>query len=187
MKSFQTIIVAFAVAMLLVVSALGDETKQEAKAPEVKAPEVKTPEVKALEKETVKELKNQTNCPVMGGKIDSTSYADIQGQRVYFCCPMCEKSLRKDPDKYFKKAAEEGVLFENVQTFCPVSGEKLEKKESFVDYEGRRVYFCCEGCTKSFAKTPDKFLAALDEKPKTETEKPAMHDTKEDHSGHDHN
>jgi YHS domain-containing protein len=95
---------------------------------------------------------------------------------------MCEKELRKDPDKYFKKAAEEGVLFENVQTFCPVTGKKLEKKEFFVDYEGRRVYFCSEGCIKDFTKTPDKFLTKLDEKPKAETEK---HDAKKDHSGRD--
>jgi YHS domain-containing protein len=181
MKSLQTIIVAFAVAMLLVVSAVGDETKQEAKAPEVKAPETKAPE-----KETVKELKNQTNCPVMGGKIDSTSYADIQGQRVYFCCPMCEKGLRKDPDKYFKKAAEEGVLFENVQTFCPVSGEKLENKDVYIDYEGRRVYLCCKGCTKAFEKDPSKFLAKLDEEPKPDTEKQEKTEATVDHSGHDH-
>jgi len=170
MKSIQTFLVAFAVAMFLAASASGDEAKQEAKAPE---------------KESVKELKNQTHCPVMGGKIDSTSYADIQGQRVYFCCPMCEKSLRKDPDKYFKKAAEEGVLFENVQTFCPVSGEKLEKKEVFVDYNGRRVYLCCEGCRKGFDKTPDKFLAKLDEVPMPEAQKKQGHDSMGDQH-HDH-
>jgi len=39
--------------------------------------------------EVSKELKNQTNCPVMGGKIDSTIFTDIQDQRVYHCCPMC--------------------------------------------------------------------------------------------------
>jgi YHS domain-containing protein len=171
MKTLQTTIVAFAVAMLLVVSATGGETKQKAEAPE---------------KETVKELKNQTHCPVMGGKIDSTSYADIQGQRVYFCCPMCEKELRKDPDKYFKKAAEECVLFESVQTFCPVSGEKLESMDVHIDYEGRRVYLCCKGCMKAFGKEPDKFLARLDVQLKPETEEQEKAKAEEDHSGHDH-
>ena len=82
------------------------------------------------EKEVSKEFKNQTHCPVMGGKIDSTLYTYVQGQRIYHCCPMCSTKLKKDPDKYFKKAAEEGALFENIQTTCPVSGEKLEDKSA---------------------------------------------------------
>ena len=48
----------------------------------------------------------QTHCPVMGGKIDSTVYTDIHGQRVYHCCPGCSESLKKDPDKFFKKPEE---------------------------------------------------------------------------------
>jgi len=109
-----------------------------------------------------KELKNQTLCPVMGGKIDSTAYSDIQGQRVYHCCPMCAAKLKADPDKYFKQAAAEGILFENIQTTCPVSGEKLTRKEVFVDYEGRRIYFCCENCPPKFMKDPQKYLTAMD-------------------------
>jgi YHS domain-containing protein len=77
--------------------------------------------------ESPKKLKNQTHCPVMGGEIDSTAYTDIQGQRVYHCCPGCSKALKADPDKYFKKAAAEGVLFENIQTTCPVGGEELKE------------------------------------------------------------
>jgi YHS domain-containing protein len=114
-------------------------------------------------KAQVVELTNQTNCPVMGGKIDSTAYTDIQGQRVYHCCPMCSKKLTADPDKYFKQAAANGVLFENIQTFCPVSGKELEQKEVYTDYEGRRVYFCCENCIPIFEKDPQKYLSILDQ------------------------
>ncbi len=109
-----------------------------------------------------KKLSPQTLCPVMGGEIDSSAYIDIQGQRVYFCCPMCSKKMKADPDTYFKKAAEAGVLFENVQTTCPVSGKELDKKEIYTDYEGRRIYFCCEGCVATFNKDPQKFLSAMD-------------------------
>ncbi len=125
------------------------------------------------------ELKNQTHCPVMGGVIDSSSYTDIQGKRVYHCCPMCTKALTKDPDKYFKKAAEDGILFENIQTTCPVSGEELEKKNSYLDHDGRRVYFCCDGCQKEFKADPQKYLKILDE--------PAKESKMEDmHKGHMH-
>ncbi len=137
------------------------------------------------------ELENQTLCPVMGGKIDSTVYTDIHGQRVYHCCPMCSGKLKEDPDKYFKKAAAAGVLFENIQTTCPVSGEILEQKEVYADYEGRRVYFCCKKCRGTFSEDPQKFLTKMDQAPpaadkeKMDEQMPADHEA-HDHSGHDH-
>lgn len=148
-------------------------------------------ETKAAEttESPAKEWKNQTHCPVMGGAIDSSAYTDIQGQRVFHCCPGCSSSLTKDPDKYFQKAAEDGILFENIQTFCPVSGKKLEEKEAFTDYNGRRIYFCCEGCIGPFGEESAKFLAALDEKPKEDTEVMKGHEEhkqKTGHEGHGH-
>jgi YHS domain-containing protein len=132
--------------------------------------------------ETPKELKPQTHCPVMGGKIDSTLYTDIQGQRVYHCCPMCSAKMKADPEKYFKKAADEGVLFENIQTTCPVSGEKLDEKTVYADYVGRRVYFCCKKCREKFNADPQKYLMKLDEKADATTSTP-MDDMK--HEDHD--
>jgi YHS domain-containing protein len=109
-----------------------------------------------------KQLKPQTNCPVMGDEIDSSAYTDIQGQRVYFCCKMCDKKLRADPEKYFKKAAEQGVLFENVQKLCPVTGKAIDKR-FFVDHVGRRVFFSDDTCAAQFAKDPATYLKKLDE------------------------
>lgn len=134
---------------------------------------------KVADKEDVKkELKAQTHCPVMGGKINSEIYTDIQGQRVYHCCPGCKKPLKEDPDKFFKKAAEEGVLFENIQTTCAVSGMKLEKKEKYTDFEGRRVYFCSDKCATAFDKEPQKYLSMMD--------MPSKEMKKEDHSKMNH-
>ncbi|MBI4720199.1 MAG: YHS domain-containing protein [Chitinivibrionia bacterium] len=132
-----------------------------------------------------KVLKPQTVCPVMGKPIDSASYTDIQGQRVYFCCDGCAKKLLADPDKYFKQAATDGVLFQNIQKTCPVSGETLEDKTVFSDYEGRRVYFCCKKCQGKFADNAQEYLKKLDV-PAT-SEKPAALDPGEDdQSRHDH-
>lgn len=125
----------------------------------IKAGDTSEPKVS----EAPQDLKNQVICPVMGGKIDSTLYTDIQGQRVYHCCPMCSAKLKADPDKYFKKAAEQGVLFENIQTTCPVSGEELDNKSVFIDYEGRRIAFCCNKCVSKFKENPTKYLSNLDE------------------------
>lgn len=120
-------------------------------------------DVDSAKTKTTKELKPQTLCPVMGKPIDSTAYTDIQGQRVYHCCPMCSKKVKADPDFYFKKAAADGILFENIQTTCPVSGETLEDKDLYTDFEGRRIYFCCKKCEKSFASDPHKYLNKMDE------------------------
>lgn len=133
---------------------------------------------KAAETKPATELKNQTHCPVMGGKIDSSSYTDIQGQRVYHCCGGCSKALEKDPDKFFKKAAADGILFENIQTTCPITGKELTSKTAFTDFEGRRVYFCCDGCKDPFMKDPQAGLTALT--------KAGMDSNKgKEHKGHD--
>jgi YHS domain-containing protein len=47
------------------------------------------------------------------------------------------------------------------QTTCPISGDVLEDKETFVDYEGQRVYVCCKKCVKKFTAFPDKYISAM--------------------------
>jgi YHS domain-containing protein len=157
MRKLYTFTLALVTSLLLALPSFAQDTAKKQPAP--------TPSKK---QDKPKELKPQTVCPVMGGKIDSAYYTDIQGQRVYHCCPMCSKKLKADPDKYFKKAAEQGVLFENIQTTCPVSGEKLEDKSVYTDYEGRRIYFCCKKCRGTFAKDPAKYLEKLDAPAKAE-------------------
>lgn len=126
--------------------------------------------------------KHQTVCPVMGGKIDSSEYSDIQGQRIYHCCGGCSKKLKADPDKYFKKAAEQGVIFENIQKRCPVSGQALATKDIFTDYDGRRIYFADKDCPAKFAADPVKYLKILDQQTKEDSHsKPA---NKSGHEGH---
>lgn len=52
----------------------------------------------------------QTKCPITGEKIKPTVFADLPtGQRVYFCCPGCDKKLLADPEKYAPKLAAQGI------------------------------------------------------------------------------
>jgi len=132
-------------------------------------------------KEKTRELKEQTICPVMGNKINKELFTDIQGQRVYFCCAGCIEPMKSDPDKYFKKAAENGVRFENIQTLCPVSGEKIDSTAT-IYYEGRTVSFCCNGCIAEFEKDPQQYLHKLDnpsakdaQEDKHKSDMPGMH------------
>jgi YHS domain-containing protein len=58
----------------------------------------------------------QTQCPVMGGKINKEFYRDYKGERVYFCCGGCPEEFDKNPMKFIKKLKDQGVQLEAVQT-----------------------------------------------------------------------
>lgn len=44
---------------------------------------------------------------------------------------------------------------------CPVMGNAVDPKV-FVDFEGRRIGFCCPGCDEEFLKDPAKYLKKVD-------------------------
>ncbi len=46
------------------------------------------------------------------------------------------------------------------QTTCPVMGGAIDKT-IFVEYKGKKVYFCCPGCVETFKANPEKYLAKL--------------------------
>ncbi len=90
---------------------------------------------------------------------------DWQGQRIYFADGAAADAFRKDPEKVFATIAAEGVTLQNIQTTCPVSGEKLEGGDMgepvSVAYKGRTIRFCCTMCPPKFEKDPAKYLAKL--------------------------
>ncbi len=47
------------------------------------------------------------------------------------------------------------------QTVCPVLGGNIDKKV-FIDYQGKRIYFCCPGCPAGFSKDPQKYLKKME-------------------------
>ncbi len=54
----------------------------------------------------------------------------------------------------------EQVAAEVEQTTCPVMGGAINK-DIFVEYKGKKVYFCCPGCEEQFNKEPEKYIAQL--------------------------
>jgi YHS domain-containing protein len=66
-----------------------------------------------------------------------------------------------------------------LQTVCPVMGQKIDKKY-YVDYKGKRVYFCCDSCPKTFEADPEKYMKKLADTGVILEEVP------EDHSSHAH-
>lgn len=69
---------------------------------------------KLKEKTTLKQHKQQTLCPVMGGKISKKYYVDVNGKRIYVCCPGCISKIKQDPDKYIKKLEKDEITLEKV-------------------------------------------------------------------------
>ena len=48
------------------------------------------------------------------------------------------------------------------QTACPVSGKAIDAS-SYVDYKGKRVYFCSAGSAEKFKADPEKYMKKLAE------------------------
>ena len=56
--------------------------------------------------------------------------------------------------------AEKAAETASEQTLCPVMGNPINK-EVFVEYKGKKVYFCCPGCDEKFTAAPEKYLGKL--------------------------
>lgn len=48
------------------------------------------------------------------------------------------------------------------QEKCPIMGYKPSEK-LFVDYQGKRIYFCCGSCPETFMKDPDAYMDKMRE------------------------
>lgn len=46
------------------------------------------------------------------------------------------------------------------QANCPVMGNPINK-DYHVDYQGKRVYFCCAACPDEFKKDPARYMKKL--------------------------
>lgn len=47
------------------------------------------------------------------------------------------------------------------QAKCPVLGGDIDKNV-YVDYQGKRVYFCCKACIDDFKKDPNGYLKKME-------------------------
>jgi hypothetical protein len=101
-----------------------------------------------------KEVKEQTTCPVMGGKIVKDLYVDYDGKRIYLCCAGCVEPVKKDPAKHIKKLEDEGItLAQTPIALCRKCGE-IKGTDTCCKIEGRKKCGKCgllkgaPGCCK---------------------------------------
>ncbi len=91
------------------------------------------------------ERKLQTQCPVMGGAINRDFFVDVEGYRIYVCCPGCDDAILADPQRTIDEMQEAGVMLYRLQTHCPVMDLPINR-EFYHDHDGHRIYVCCPGC-----------------------------------------
>jgi len=102
-------------------------------------------------------------CPITGEAIDFNVKTMTEDGPAFFCCKKCIGAFEKDPAKFASAmAAQREALAkrDRVQVACPVTGEPVNAEVS-VDYNGRKVSFCCKHCVAKFQADPEKFNAKL--------------------------
>jgi len=99
------------------------------------------------------EKKNVTNkiCPVSGGPVSEKYRTEYKGQFVYVCCEGCLTGFNKTPDEFVAKMSKEERDLIAVNEKCPITAEPINKTMS-VEFEGRKVYFCCDGWSSKYKK-----------------------------------
>ena len=68
----------------------------------------------------------------------------------------CEKSEPAESAQSQAVAAAGAIA----QTACPIMGAPINKK-LFVEYKGKKVYFCCGECIDKFNANPEDYVAKL--------------------------
>ncbi|MFQ5806327.1 MAG: hypothetical protein ACE5I3_07750 [Phycisphaerae bacterium] len=122
------------------------------------------------------EQANTPACPVMGDPVDFSVKTVTAEGPVYFCCRDCLEKFEKNSEKYAAKAAAQRKELKKrprIQVTCPLSGEPIDKTV-FTEHDGRKVYFCCNGCKPTFEKDPAKFSAKLEASYTYQTRCPVM-------------
>jgi YHS domain-containing protein len=82
----------------------------------------------------------QTTCPVMGGTVNPSLYADYEGKRVYFCCEGCVPEFQKDPAKYINKLENEGVKLQAIPK------DELKSRSNPSTNSDCKQINSCDGC-----------------------------------------
>ncbi len=81
---------------------------------------------------------------------------------VLFTCLLAAYSAEEDThvhDHDSTLASSEQT--QEINDFCPVMPDMKINPDIFTDYQGKRVYFCCNNCKAAFVKNPEKYLPHL--------------------------
>jgi YHS domain-containing protein len=115
----------------------------------------------------------QVACPLTGKPLNKDTAVSVGEAKVAFCCEKCQAKFEKADEAGKVKLAFASASFEKGftrQTKCPVSGKDINP-EHFVEFKGKKVYFCCPNCPAAFKADPEKFVAKLPQFAKSDGKK----------------
>jgi len=103
----------------------------------------------------------QVACPLTGKACNPEQTADVGGSTIAFCCGGCKGKVAKaSGDDLLALVFGDLAKGFTLQTVCPVSNKPIDPAIS-VEHDGKKVFFCCDGCPGAFEKDPAKFTAKL--------------------------
>jgi YHS domain-containing protein len=129
-------------------------------------------EIDAAVVETQRDAYALETCPISGMKLGGMGepYDHVHGTRlVRFCCGSCRPKFDEDPEAAMAKvdaALVEAQKATYPHTMCPVTAEMPNDAmgEPYdILYGTRLVRLCCEACVGEFWKSPEKYVAMLEE------------------------
>lgn len=85
-------------------------------------------------------------------------------------CSVGHKSAGGEEKAAVQEATQEATLenTEVINKICPVMGGEVEKDTAYkVEYEGKVIGFCCQGCVDKFNENPEEYLQKLEENTET--------------------
>jgi YHS domain-containing protein len=91
----------------------------------------------------------------------------VLGLAVAGCCCLAGDDESEPAPSQEMSSTADGASAETgtvAQARCPVMGGPINE-DIYADHEGRRVYFCCEGCIATFKRDPEKYIALLKAEP----------------------
>lgn len=103
----------------------------------------------------------QAICPVSGqalGKMGTPIKSKINNETVFLCCAGC-----KDKPANAEHWNTIQANLAKAQGTCPVTGKALPANAKSIVVEGRRVFYCCDGCIKKIEADPEAYLAKVNE------------------------
>ena len=118
--------------------------------------------------------------PVCGMQVERTlapASTSHGGEVIFFCSDHCRDRFTSDPDRFTKPEAKPDLMAghgagdpdhgvdptpeeDHSTAIDPVCGMTVEKASAAATraFEGRTYYFCMEGCARSFADNPSKYV-----------------------------
>ena len=72
----------------------------------------------------------------------------------------------------------------NPQTICPVMGRPIDK-QFYADHDGKRIYFCCATCVKTFKNNPERYIEKLNAEGVSLADAPAAEAEEGEHHQHE--